>query len=164
MKIEFSGGRHQDVRLPSCSMNSAYSLPAEPASVAAARRYADEVLSAWGVGDASWTCLQLISELATNAVIHARTEFTLKLSCHENTLWRVGSARVMANTGATDRAVEHLAPALPAIDAAPPWSENFVRLLHTAAEVHWLADRSDHAAMLERNVRDKALVPTSAIP
>jgi anti-sigma regulatory factor (Ser/Thr protein kinase) len=61
-------------------------FPPDVASVAAARRYADGVLSAWDVGDASWTCLQLVSELATNAVIHARTEFTLELSRHENRL------------------------------------------------------------------------------
>lgn len=44
-----------------------------------ARRFVAAVLERWGVGDAAWTCLQLISELATNAVIHARTEFTVEV-------------------------------------------------------------------------------------
>ncbi len=37
------------------------------------------VLERWDVEDSAWTCLQLISELATNAVIHARTEFTVEV-------------------------------------------------------------------------------------
>jgi anti-sigma regulatory factor (Ser/Thr protein kinase) len=67
-------------------VESISTFPPDVASVAAARRYADGVLSAWDVGDAGWTCLQLISELATNAVIHARTEFTLELSRHGDRL------------------------------------------------------------------------------
>jgi anti-sigma regulatory factor (Ser/Thr protein kinase) len=67
-------------------VESITTFPADVASVAAARHYADAVLGAWDVGDASWTCLQLISELATNAVIHARTEFTVELSRHGDTL------------------------------------------------------------------------------
>jgi anti-sigma regulatory factor (Ser/Thr protein kinase) len=67
-------------------VDSSCIFPADVASVAAARWYADGVLTAWNVGDISWTCLQLISELATNAVIHARTEFTLELSRHQDKL------------------------------------------------------------------------------
>jgi anti-sigma regulatory factor (Ser/Thr protein kinase) len=67
-------------------MESSCTFAAEAASVSAARWYADGVLTAWNVGDLSWTCLQLISELATNAVIHARTEFALELSRHQDKL------------------------------------------------------------------------------
>lgn len=54
-------------------------LPPDPASVPAARRFAGSVLAAWELHDAAWTCLLLVSELTTNAVIHARTEFTVEL-------------------------------------------------------------------------------------
>lgn len=55
-------------------------LPPEGASVAAARRHVERVLDGWGVEGTGWVCLQLISELATNAVLHARTPFTVELS------------------------------------------------------------------------------------
>lgn len=61
-------------------------LPPDTASVAAARHYVEKVLSDWGVDGASWTCTQLISELATNAVIHARTEFVIEVSRHADVL------------------------------------------------------------------------------
>lgn len=70
---------------------------------------------------------------------------------------RAAAARILANRGSTDEAMERLAPALAAIDRAPAWSENYLRILHAAAEVHWLASRDDFAALLERNTRDKLL-------
>lgn len=59
-----------------------WTLPPETASVVAARRHVQRLLDSWGEDAAAWTCMQLISELATNAVIHARTEFTVELSRH----------------------------------------------------------------------------------
>lgn len=70
---------------------------------------------------------------------------------------RTATARVMANMGATGEAVAHLEAALSAIDAAPPWTENYLRIIYAAAEVHWLAARTDHAEVIERNARDKLL-------
>lgn len=61
-------------------------LPPDVASVAAARHYVEKTLSGWGVDEASWTCVQLVSELATNAVIHARTEFVIEVSRHADVL------------------------------------------------------------------------------
>ena len=77
---------------------------------------------------------------------------------------RSSAARTMANLGAIDKALQHLAPPLPALDAAPAWSENYVRLLHAAAEIHWLADRTDHAALIERNVRETLSGPDFRYP
>lgn len=77
---------------------------------------------------------------------------------------RVSAARTLAHLGSTDQAMEHLVPALPAIDAAPAWSENYVRIIHSAAEVHWVASRDDHAALLERNAREKLLAPDFRYP
>lgn len=54
-------------------------LPAAASSVAAARRFAEQTLDDWGLDAASWTALQLVSELATNAVIHAKTAFSVEL-------------------------------------------------------------------------------------
>lgn len=77
---------------------------------------------------------------------------------------RISKARVMAHMGATDDAIEHLVPALEAIEAAPAWSENYVRILHCAAEIHWVSGRGDHAPIIERNIRDKVLEPDFRYP
>lgn len=61
-------------------MSALCTLPPETTSVAAARRFVQDVLEAWGLTEVSWSCLQLTSELATNAVIHARTDFTVEVS------------------------------------------------------------------------------------
>lgn len=51
----------------------------EASSVASARWFVTEVAGAWGVplGDA----VLMVSELATNAVIHAHSPFTVVISC-----------------------------------------------------------------------------------
>ncbi|MEU7021945.1 ATP-binding protein [Streptomyces sp. NPDC046203] len=66
-------------------------LPSEPVSVPAARRFAREVLSSWGLDETGRTAgalLLMVSELATNAVQHTRGQspvFTLdvRLERHE---------------------------------------------------------------------------------
>ncbi|WP_188279054.1 ATP-binding protein [Streptomyces sp. CBMA370] len=58
-------------------------LPSEPASVAAARRFVAEVLRGWGLDDTAETADAIrivVSELATNAVLHTlgrSPEFTV---------------------------------------------------------------------------------------
>jgi anti-sigma regulatory factor (Ser/Thr protein kinase) len=55
-------------------------LDAEPRSVGRARRFCSATLEGWGVtGDLVDTCVLLVSELATNAVLHARTPFTVTI-------------------------------------------------------------------------------------
>lgn len=50
-------------------------------SVGRARRFASATLRRWGVGpDVIDTCTLLVSELATNAVLHARTPFTVRIT------------------------------------------------------------------------------------
>jgi anti-sigma regulatory factor (Ser/Thr protein kinase) len=46
-------------------------------SVSAARRFVSVTLEAEGADDAAWTAVQIVSELATNAVVHAATSFTV---------------------------------------------------------------------------------------
>lgn len=64
-------------------------LPPEPSSVAAARRFVQDTLDAWGLDEAAWTAALLISELATNAVIHGRTPYSVEISRDADTV-RVG--------------------------------------------------------------------------
>jgi anti-sigma regulatory factor (Ser/Thr protein kinase) len=52
-------------------------LQAQPASVAEARGFVRRVLTDWGMPEAVDTVALLTSELATNAVLHARTAFAV---------------------------------------------------------------------------------------
>jgi anti-sigma regulatory factor (Ser/Thr protein kinase) len=55
-------------------------LDAEPLSVGRARRFCSATLQGWGVAtEVIETCVLLVSELATNAVLHARTPFTVTI-------------------------------------------------------------------------------------
>ena len=51
-----------------------------PSSVAQARHFANSVLEAGGATDDAWPVTQVVSELATNAVVHAGTPFVLSIS------------------------------------------------------------------------------------
>jgi hypothetical protein len=65
------------VQLP---LSARLDLPAEPASVGQARRFVRRVLHDWGLEDLVDTGQLLTSELATNAVLHARTAFAVVVS------------------------------------------------------------------------------------
>jgi len=54
-------------------------LTATTASVGAARRFLAETLRGWAATGLEWPASQVVSELATNAVIHAGTSFTVVL-------------------------------------------------------------------------------------
>lgn len=60
-------------------------------SVAEARRFVRRVLSEWGHDEAEPIASLLVTELATNSVLHARTEFRVVLSFDGDTL-RIGVA------------------------------------------------------------------------
>lgn len=51
-----------------------------PSSVAQARHFADAVLKASGATDDAWPVAQVVSELATNAVVHAGTAYVVSIS------------------------------------------------------------------------------------
>jgi anti-sigma regulatory factor (Ser/Thr protein kinase) len=62
-------------------------LPAEPASVAAARLWATGVLTLWGLSaDDRGTAALVISELAGNAVLYGHSEMTIRLAQHKDQL------------------------------------------------------------------------------
>ncbi|WKV75262.1 ATP-binding protein [Streptomyces sp. PCS3-D2] len=71
-------------------------LPSDPASVAAARRYVGEVLGAWGLpedAEAADSIRLIVSELATNAVQHTFGQsptFTVDLRLEREEWLRVG--------------------------------------------------------------------------
>jgi len=50
-----------------------------PSSVSAARHFVAEILEAAGASGQSWSAVQVISELATNAVVHAATPFVVQV-------------------------------------------------------------------------------------
>jgi anti-sigma regulatory factor (Ser/Thr protein kinase) len=55
------------------------SLPDDSRSVAAARRFTRDILAAWHAERFEWIASQIVTELATNAVIHAGTAFTVRV-------------------------------------------------------------------------------------
>ena len=55
-------------------------LEGAPSSVAQARRFACAVLEASGATEDEWPVAQVVSELATNAVVHAGTPFVLSIA------------------------------------------------------------------------------------
>src|SRR5204863_5485433 len=54
-------------------------LDQSPRSVPAARSWARDVAETWDLGDLDWTLLQLLTELVTNSVLHARTSSVVRL-------------------------------------------------------------------------------------
>lgn len=51
-----------------------------------ARAFVRDMLATWSLADLEWVAAQVVSELATNAVIHARTAFTVALSLDDGVL------------------------------------------------------------------------------
>ena len=61
-------------------------LTAHTSSVGAARRFLVQTLHGWAATRLEWPASQVVSELATNAVIHAGTAFTVALIMHGDAL------------------------------------------------------------------------------
>lgn len=60
-------------------------LEPRPASVGRARRWLSQQLEEWGLEDLDYDTSVVLSELVTNAVIHARTDIELRVS-HDGVL------------------------------------------------------------------------------
>ncbi len=56
------------------------SLRGHPPSVPEARRWTVTTLTSWGLHVTAWSAAQVVSELATNCTLHARSDFVLRLS------------------------------------------------------------------------------------
>jgi anti-sigma regulatory factor (Ser/Thr protein kinase) len=101
----------------------------DPENVGAARRFVSETAEKWGLGDVAWPLVQIVSELASNAVIHAGTGFNVRL-VHEGDTTRIevldGSLRraqsrryeLDATTGRGLRLVESLSREWGAVGSA----------------------------------------------
>ena len=60
--------------------SAATSLQGHPPSVPEARRFTVTTLTAWGLDETAWSAAQVVSELATNCTLHARSDSVLRLS------------------------------------------------------------------------------------
>jgi class 3 adenylate cyclase/tetratricopeptide (TPR) repeat protein len=69
-----------------------------------------------------------------------------------------------AHAGRDTDARKSLEAAIPGIERAPGWSQNYTMMIHRAIETIWTLDRKDHAELLERNLREKTLVPDFRYP
>ena len=61
------------------TIDASTTLAAEPESAAEARRFTVDVLRQWGVADLIDTATLLVSELVTNAVLHARSKIVVRV-------------------------------------------------------------------------------------
>lgn len=66
--------------------HAALTLPGQTRSVAASRRFAREVLSEWAADDLEWVVTHVLSELVTNAVIHAASRCIVRLEIDDERL------------------------------------------------------------------------------
>ena len=95
-------------------------LPGLPSSVPTARHFVESILTSWGHSASAWTGALLVSELAANCALHARTEFSVRVTQRADASLRLevtdGSPRVPqqrsygldATTGRGLRLVEQL--------------------------------------------------------
>lgn len=67
-------------------MDARTTLPADPVSAGLARRFLQTRLREWGVYHLTDTATLLVSELVTNAVLHARSETMLSLGYDDGVL------------------------------------------------------------------------------
>ncbi len=74
------------------------------------------------------------------------------------------AARTHARMGRFDHALRRLASVIPAIERAPCWAPNYVKLTCDAAETLWLAERTDHLHAVESGLREKVIGPDLYYP
>ena len=79
---------------------------AEPASVAAAREFVQQHLSHYGLDHLTEDVRLVVSELATNAMVHARTPFTVTLTARDH------SVLLTVHDGSPESPVQTLASVL----------------------------------------------------
>jgi anti-sigma regulatory factor (Ser/Thr protein kinase) len=59
---------------------------ADHRNISAARRFVTDTLATWEAADFDWAAVTAVSELTTNAVLHARTSFTVRLRMDDDLL------------------------------------------------------------------------------
>jgi tetratricopeptide (TPR) repeat protein len=73
-------------------------------------------------------------------------------------------ARTHAHMGRAERALRRLARTVVAIEKAPGWAENYVRMICDAAATLWLTERTDFVDVIERNLRAKIVIDVIPYP
>jgi tetratricopeptide (TPR) repeat protein len=78
--------------------------------------------------------------------------------------WAVGIFRSVAlqsaaRRGDTETALRLLDDLVPWLERSPAWAMAFPMMAYDAAEALWLLDRRNHAAIVERALRDKVIAP-----
>ena len=69
-------------------------LPAAVSSVPTARHFVESILTGWGLSGLGWNATLIVSELAANAVLHARNgDFSIRISIHD------GGVRIEVSDG-----------------------------------------------------------------
>src|SRR3974377_2241014 len=66
-------------------------------------------------------------------------------------------AYIAAEAGLRELALQFAATALPAIERAPGWEWNYTFIVFWTVSAYWQLDYAEHAALLERNLREKSL-------
>jgi len=111
-------------------------LRGHPPSVPEARRWTVTTLTSWGLDVTAWSAAQVVSELATNCTLHARSDFVLRLAIESGCVRIEATDRVpgglqarqyssTATTGRGLRIVETLSTAWgvePAGDGKTVWA------------------------------------------
>ncbi|MGH3160434.1 MAG: MEDS domain-containing protein [Streptosporangiaceae bacterium] len=120
-----------------CRSGTARTFAFSREAPAAARHFAVATLNAWGAGDLAGDLAGdvalIVTELAANAIVHARSAFTLILSVHDDLL-RIS----VRDAGPLDSAALHAAPlhGLAVVDAmASRWG---VESLGNAGKTVWV--------------------------
>jgi len=68
------------------------SFTPDVSSVGDARRFVSDTLSSWDAEELCWTAMLLVTELATNAVLHAMTSYNVLLERRDDGTLRIGVA------------------------------------------------------------------------
>ena len=115
-------------------MDDCVEIECDPKMVAVARRFVRDRLTSWEATDHLESALVISSELATNAVLHARTTFTLKVEVEGS------SVRIE---------VYDENPRLPVMTSCPPDATSGRGLaLVTALATAWGMENRDHGKVV----------------
>lgn len=79
-------------------------------------------------------------------------------------LTQAAGARLTARLGGGEQALLLVEPVLAALERAPGWAVNYTWTACEAATALWLLGRAEHAESIERNLREKVLVPDFRCP
>jgi anti-sigma regulatory factor (Ser/Thr protein kinase) len=113
--------RLADEPAPPGAQVSTYVVPAEPAAVRSARRWLDDTLTSWGVDDdTTSTAVLCLSELVTNALIHAHSECEVRVVLEGGvltTLVRDGGAAAVRARGDSPEPLQVHGRGLQLVDA-----------------------------------------------